>query len=236
MVNSTGACRLAATVWPASTLRRITVPSTGARITVRSRSTCACLSSDSRCLTAACALEICASLTLSCASTAFSCSRVLSSTVRALSSSAPEMKFLSTSAFLRSKSRCASARVTFTRPSSACAAAWFGARHRHRALRGVEVGARLVHAQLEGRRIDARDHLVLLHRGVEVGVDLLHLAGDLRADLHRGRRRSACRSPPPPRRSGRARPWRCDSAPRRRRRDCRTNTSRPRRAPRWRGR
>jgi hypothetical protein len=91
MVKSTGACRLAATVWPASTLRRITVPSTGARMMVRSRSTCACLSSDSRCLTAARALEICAWLTLDCASTALSCSRVLSSTVRALSSSAPEM-------------------------------------------------------------------------------------------------------------------------------------------------
>ncbi len=102
MVNSTGACRLAATVCPASMLRRITVPSTGARMMVRSRSTCACLSSDSRCFTVASALRTCASLTWIWASTALSCSRVPSSSVRALSSSAPEMKFFSTSDFLRS--------------------------------------------------------------------------------------------------------------------------------------
>ena len=123
MVNSTGACRLAATVCPASTLRRITVPSTGARMMVRSRSTCACLSSDSRCFTAAIALCTCASLTWICACVEFSCSRVLSTTTRALSSSAGEINFLSTSIFLRSRSRSASASMIFTRPTSArCAA------------------------------------------------------------------------------------------------------------------
>ena len=40
MVNSSGACRLAATVWPGSMLRVSTTPSTGERITVRSRLTC----------------------------------------------------------------------------------------------------------------------------------------------------------------------------------------------------
>jgi hypothetical protein len=62
------------------------------------------------------------------------------------------------------------------------------ARHRYGALRGIQVGARLAHAQLVGRRVDARDHLAALHRRVEVGVDVLHLPGDLRADLHRGDR------------------------------------------------
>ena len=51
-----------------------------------------------------------------CASTDFSCSRVLSCSVRALSSSAGEMKFFSTSIFLRLRSRSASARFTLTRP------------------------------------------------------------------------------------------------------------------------
>ena len=123
MVNSTGACRLAATVCPASMFFRITVPFTGARMMVRSRSTCACLSSASRCLTVACALAICDALTSICASTAFSCSRVESCRVRALSSSAGEMKFFSTSIFLRLRSRSASARFTLTRPTSALCAA-----------------------------------------------------------------------------------------------------------------
>jgi len=39
MVNSSGACRLAATVWPGSMLRVRTTPLTGERITVRSRLT-----------------------------------------------------------------------------------------------------------------------------------------------------------------------------------------------------
>ena len=62
---------IAATVCLASTLRRITVPSTGARMMVRSRSTWACLSSESRCFTAASACT-CACLTWICACTAFS--------------------------------------------------------------------------------------------------------------------------------------------------------------------
>ena len=37
MVNSSGACRLAATVWPGSMVRVSTTPSTGERITVRPR-------------------------------------------------------------------------------------------------------------------------------------------------------------------------------------------------------
>jgi len=101
MVNSTGACRLAATVCPASTLRRITVPSTGARMMVRSRSTLAWRSSDSRCFTVASALLTCASPMRIWACTAFSCSRVAESTVWALSSSAGERYSLSTSVFLR---------------------------------------------------------------------------------------------------------------------------------------
>ena len=98
------------------------------------------------------------------------------------------MKFFSTSVFLRSRSRCASARFTLHAADLGLLRGEPGARHRDRAVRGVEVGARLVDAQLEGLRVDARDDLVLLHLRVEVGVDLLHLAGDLRADLHGGDR------------------------------------------------
>ena len=44
IVNNVGACRLAATVWPISTLREMTVPLMGERMMVRSRSTWACSS------------------------------------------------------------------------------------------------------------------------------------------------------------------------------------------------
>src|SRR6185312_1787843 len=46
----------------------------------------------------------------------------------------------------------------------------------------------LVDLRLEDLRVDAGDDLVLLHLGVEVGVELLDLTGDLGADLDRDHR------------------------------------------------
>ncbi len=68
MVNRVGACRLAATVWPRSTLRPTTTPSTGARMKVRSRSTWACRSAASFWATWALAFVSIASATRSWAS------------------------------------------------------------------------------------------------------------------------------------------------------------------------
>ena len=61
-----------------------------------------------------------------------------------------------------------------------------GARYRDGAVRGVLVRACLVDAQIEGRRVDASDDLVLLYLRIEIGIDLLHLTGNLRTDLHGG--------------------------------------------------
>ena len=66
--NSVGVLRLAATVCPASTWREMTMPSTGAMIDVRDRSTRAPARAASRCLTIAAALAICASPARICAS------------------------------------------------------------------------------------------------------------------------------------------------------------------------
>ena len=122
ITNSSGDCRLAATVWPASIERLITTPSTGARIAVRSRSTRACCSCASRCATTACALPVRACATSTWARALRSSSTAESITARALSSSAPEMKLRSTSCCLRARSRRASARLTDTRETAALAA------------------------------------------------------------------------------------------------------------------
>ena len=70
IVKRVGAWRLAATVWPTSTLRPTTVPSTGARMKVRSRSTCAWRRAAWFCTTWAAAFFSIASETRSCASAA----------------------------------------------------------------------------------------------------------------------------------------------------------------------
>ena len=46
----------------------------------------------------------------------------------------------------------------------------------------------LAHPGGEGRRLDAGEHLALLHLGGEVGIELADIAGELRADLHRAER------------------------------------------------
>jgi hypothetical protein len=64
ITNSSGACRLAATVWPRSTVRLMTMPSTGDVMRVRERFVWACASAASRWLHAgACAACTCAAVT-----------------------------------------------------------------------------------------------------------------------------------------------------------------------------
>ena len=58
----------------------------------------------------------------------------------------------------------------------------------HRGLRGIDLRFRLVDLGLEDLRVDAGDDLALLDLGVEVGVELLDLAGDLGADQDRDHR------------------------------------------------
>ena len=121
ITNSSGACRLAATVWPTSTLRLMTMPFTGERICVRSRSMRACANCASRCLTTASAFCAWARDTATCASVAFMLSARLRARAAALSSSAGEMKFLATSSCLRSRSRWASCTSTRALPTWAWA-------------------------------------------------------------------------------------------------------------------
>jgi hypothetical protein len=122
ITNSTGACRLAATVCPASTLREITMPSTGARMVVRSRSTLACASSDSRCLTRAMLLRTCASPTIRCACAVFTCSAAMATVDCDVSSAAVDTNPFSTSIWFRFRLRSASASATCARDTSACSA------------------------------------------------------------------------------------------------------------------
>ncbi len=114
MTNSSGACRLAATVWPTSTLRLMTMPSTGERICVRCRSTRACCNCASRCLTMACAFCTCARATSTCATATLADWTSESTLALTVSSSAGEMKFCASRSCLRFRSRCAS-------PTSPCA-------------------------------------------------------------------------------------------------------------------
>ena len=115
MMNNSGACRLAATVWPFSMARLITMPFTGEVMRVRSRSIRACASAASRCATLACADFTCACATPTCACTALSASTLLLTSARALSASLWAMNCFSTRLCLRSKSRRASSRSTWAR-------------------------------------------------------------------------------------------------------------------------
>ena len=156
-------------------------------------------------------------------STAFSCSACVSDHVRARVDSRRD-EASGPPALLALQVALASARSSFARepPPAAHATRWPAAaaprraRRRGRPAPGAPV--------LEGCRVDAGDQLALLHLGVEVGVEVLHLT-NLRADLHRGHRvgRATCRSPRPPPPSARARPSRRGSALRRCR--CATGTS-----------
>ena len=119
MMNSSGACNDAATVCPGSTDFLTTTPSTGARIAVRSRSILACASCASRCCTTAAEFFAFACATPSCAFTASSPASCALSVDSARSASEAAIKFFSTSDFLRSTSRFASARLASARATSA---------------------------------------------------------------------------------------------------------------------
>ena len=115
ITNSSGACRLAATVWPFSIARLITMPSTGEVMRVRCKSTRACASAASRWATLAWAVLIWASVTPACACASLSDSVVVLTRARALSASLWAMNCFSTRLCLRSKSRWASFRSTCAR-------------------------------------------------------------------------------------------------------------------------
>jgi hypothetical protein len=123
ITNSSGACRLAATVWPFSMARLITMPFTGEVMRVRCRSMRACASAASRWATVACALLIWASVTPACAWADLSDSVVVLTSARALSASLWAMNCFSTRLSLRSRSRRASARSTSARDTLARLAA-----------------------------------------------------------------------------------------------------------------
>ena len=110
--NRTGVAKLAATVWPTSTWRLITVPDTGDRMLVRSRSSSACARAALRCSRFASALVMAARAMATCASE-------VSTRVTSWSSSDAEMYPRSTRARRRSSSRRACPSVAAARTSSA---------------------------------------------------------------------------------------------------------------------
>ena len=113
ITNSSGACRLAATVWPFSIARLMTMPSTGEVIRVRARSMRAWASAASRCATLADAVLIWASVTPSWAWVALSVSVLVLTSARALSASLCATNCFSTRLCLRSRSRRASSTSTW---------------------------------------------------------------------------------------------------------------------------
>ena len=127
----------------------------GPMITVWSRSTWAGLSAASACLTAA--------LSAGCWATA------PSYVARADSRSLGRTRSCFASSFERSYFCLASSIAAWDRSTLARADA--------------RLAPRLVHAGLEQRRLQPRDHLVLLDRRVEVGAQPVDGAGDLRAHL-----------------------------------------------------
>ena len=122
MTNSSGACRLAATVCPLSIARLITMPLTGEVMRVRSRSMRACARLASRWATLAWADATWADATWAWACTALSASVLVLTSARALSASLWAMKPFSTRLCLRSKSRRASSRSTCARDTWVCTA------------------------------------------------------------------------------------------------------------------
>ena len=119
ITNSSGACKLAATVCPFSIARLITMPFTGEVIFVRCKSMRACESAASRCATFACADFTCAFVTANCAWVDFKLSPEVFTKARARSASLCAINCLSANSFLRSKSRCASCTSTCAREIAA---------------------------------------------------------------------------------------------------------------------
>ena len=166
MMKSVGDCRLAATVWPTSTLRWMTMPSIGAVMMQWSRLTWLWLTEPAH---RACDRLRAPASDCSCAcaeSTAIlAASRSLCGTrLRAASSFAPRELLL----------RVGQRDLVVDSPSLATSACDL-----------TQIGARLLHLRLEERRIEPRDHLALVDDRVEVGAEPRDVARHLAADLHR---------------------------------------------------
>ena len=119
ITNSSGACRLAATVCPRSTARLITMPSTGEVMRVRERLVCACASAASRWRTLERAACTCAAVMAACACAARKASVLVRTRAWARSASLWAMKPCATRSVLRRRSRPASARSTCARDTVA---------------------------------------------------------------------------------------------------------------------
>ena len=100
----------------------MTTPSTGERITVRSRSMRAWFSTASRCLTTAAALRAWARATSTCACATFSDCASVAAVLRVVSTSAIEMKFCAYRSCLRFRSRAALSASSWALPAEASAA------------------------------------------------------------------------------------------------------------------
>ena len=217
MVKSVGAWRLAATVWPTSTVREMTVPSTGARMDVYSRSTCDCCSAACFWRTAALGPLTWASVTLS---WGLGCldrggQRLLlgparletrrrlvvhglgSVEVAARDQLLAEQVLLAVEIARRASRRAELDLAVWARALARAARALLdlgagaldlGALIEHGGLRCLELRPHLGQLGLEGRGVDARDELPALHLGVEVGEQLPDLARDLGAHLDRDHR------------------------------------------------
>ena len=207
--NSCGVLKLAATVWPASICREITTPSTGATIEVRARSTRAVASAASRCLTVASALATPrlggAQLRLG---RAHRLRGALLDEHRLVElgggdEALGDQHLLAVGIALAVVGGQLRAQHLRLRRRDVAAAG------EQRRPGGVEVGLGLPHLELEGLGVDAREDLALLHRRVEVDVEVLDLARHLRADQHRGDRVERPRRRHHGRDRRRARPWPC---------------------------
>ena len=161
------------------------MPSTGARISVRSRSTRACASCDSRCFTTASALRTCACPTADLRLLRFQLlARGLERRERLVADRRGDEVLLEQH-LVAVVLALGVAEQHFRARELRLQRGDVRALRQRRRARGFDVGHRLVHPQRERLRIDARDQLAFLHRRVVVGVELLDLTRDLRADLHR---------------------------------------------------
>ncbi len=169
MINSVGACMLAATVWPTSTLRWVTMPSMGATIMVWSRLTFDWFTDASDCETAASAC-----VTLACCD-ARRLGRI-------------DGDFGGVEIALRDQvarrqlhgSRKLLLRIQKLHP---CALE-LAQRPRQVGARLNQVGLHLLELRVEQRRVQTRDHLALLDDGVEVGAKPRDVPRHLAADLN----------------------------------------------------
>jgi hypothetical protein len=130
-------------------------------------------------LTAAFALAICACATSACAAAAL-CAWARLAAVRHLGVVAPQGA-LGRGGVDGGARRCGLRREQI------------GLGREHRGARRVEVGLHLAQPLLEGLGVELRDQLAGLHLRVEVGVQLLDLARDLRAHLYLRHRRDGAR-------------------------------------------